>query len=53
MDTLVSDCLLKLEFGEIQRFKNIGIIPLFTLPNHGPEYLMLKDALDKKPLMGR
>lgn len=50
MDIIISDCLSKLEFGEYQQFNNIGIIPLFTSSNHSPEYLTLKEALERRLL---
>lgn len=48
MDTLISNYLSKLEFGELQQFENIGVVPLFSSANHGPEYLTLKEAIEKK-----
>ena len=48
MDTIISSYLSKLELGELQQFKNMGIIPLFTSVNYGLEYLTLKEALEKK-----
>ncbi|MDI6716647.1 MAG: hypothetical protein QME63_06850 [Actinomycetota bacterium] len=48
MHVLINNCLSELEFGELQQFKNIGVIPLFLSINHGPMYLTLKEALDKR-----
>jgi len=50
METLIADYLSKLEFGELQSFKNMGVIPLLTSINHSPKYLTLKQALEKKLL---
>lgn len=47
MDKLITDSLSRLELGELQEFKNMGVIPLFASDNHSPQYLTLKDALDK------
>jgi len=33
METLIADYLSKLEFGELQSFKNMGAIPLLTSIN--------------------
>ena len=48
METLIADYLSKLEFGELQSFKNMGVIPLLTSINGSPKYLTLKEALEKK-----
>jgi hypothetical protein len=50
METLIADYLSKLEFGELQSFKNMGVIPLLTSINGSPKYLTLKEALEKKLL---
>ncbi|MBM4346588.1 MAG: hypothetical protein FJ107_00480 [Deltaproteobacteria bacterium] len=50
MDQMISNFLSKLEFGELKVFKNMGIIPLLTTVNHGPQYLTLKEALDQRLL---
>lgn len=47
MDLIISNFLSKLEFGEVKIFNNMGVIPLFTPVNHGPEYLTLQEALEK------
>jgi hypothetical protein len=33
--------------GEVQVFKNMGVVPLFTPVDESPEYLVLKEALEK------
>ena len=50
METLIADYLSKLEFGELQSFKNMGVIPFLTSINGSPKYLTLKQALEKKLL---
>jgi hypothetical protein len=50
MDLIISDYLSKLEFGELKIFNNMGIIPLFTSINESPQYLTLKEALEKRLL---
>lgn len=51
MDTVITNYLSKLEFGELQQFKNMGLIPLFISINHSPKYLTLKEALEKRFLI--
>lgn len=51
METIITNHLSKLEFGEPQEFKNMGAIPLFISNNHIPEFLTLKEALEKKLLI--
>jgi hypothetical protein len=46
MDPIVTNCLLKLEFGELQTFNNMAVIPLFTSVDNSPKYLTLKEALE-------
>lgn len=48
MNPSIANYLSKLEFGELQTFKNMGIIPLFTVVENGPEYVSLKEAMDGK-----
>ena len=48
MDQIVSNFLAKLEFGDLKIFNNMGVIPLFTAVNHGPEYLTMQEALEKR-----
>ena len=50
MDLIVSNFLSKLEFGELKIFNNMGVISLFTSINQSPQYLTLKDALEKRLL---
>ncbi len=48
MDTIITNCLSQLEFGEVQTFKNMTILPVFLPQNGGPHYITLKEALDKE-----
>lgn len=48
MDTIITDYLSKLELEELQEFKNMTVVPLFTSINDSPKYLTLKEALEKK-----
>jgi hypothetical protein len=45
MDPIITNYLSKLEFAEMQVFKNMVVIPLLTSVNHGPEYICLGEAL--------
>jgi len=47
MDQIIINFLAKLEFGELQAFNNMAIIPLFNSVNHAPQYLSLGEALGK------
>ena len=48
MDAMMTGCLSGLRFGEMQAFKNMAVIPLFASANGSPDYVMLKEALDRK-----
>lgn len=50
MSSTISNYLLKLEFGKPMKYKNMGVIPLFT-SIESIEYLTLKEALTKKLLI--
>lgn len=50
MEALIADYLSKLDFGELQSFRNMEVIPLLTCLNGSPKYLTLKEALEKKLL---
>jgi hypothetical protein len=47
MDPIVTNCLAKLEFGELQTFNNMAVIPLFASFSDSLKYLTLKEALEK------
>jgi len=51
MDILFADFISKIDFGEVQSFKNLQLIPLFTEGEEGPVYLTLKEALEKRLLV--
>ncbi len=51
MDTLITDFISGIDFGEVQGFKNLQIIPLFSKGEEGPVYLTLKEALEKRLLV--
>ena len=51
MDTFFTDFVSGIDFGEVQSFKNLQIIPLFTAGEEGPVYLTLKEALEKRLLV--
>jgi hypothetical protein len=48
MGLIISDYLSKLEFGELKIFNRMGVIPLFASINETPQYLTLKEALEKR-----
>lgn len=50
MDRIITEYFQKLEFGELQKFKNMEVIPLFVSMNHSPKYLTLEEALEKRVL---
>jgi len=50
MGLIISNFLSKLEFGELKVFSNMGVIPLFSPINGTPQYLTLKEALEKRLL---
>ena len=47
MERIIINFLSKLELGELQTFKNMAIIPLFSSVNHTPQYLSLGEAMGK------
>jgi hypothetical protein len=47
MDRIVANYLSDVWLGELQVFKNMAIVPLFVSHNSGPEYGLLKEALDE------
>jgi hypothetical protein len=51
MDILITDFISGIDFGEVQGFKNLQIIPLFTEGEEGLVYLTLKEALEKRLLV--
>jgi len=51
MDILITDFITGIDFGEVQSFKNLQIIPLFREGEEGPVYLTLREALEKRLLV--
>ena len=41
MDPIMKTYLAGLVFGEVQTFKNMAVVPLFTPGDGRPEYVML------------
>lgn len=50
METTIASFLEKLELGERQEYANMVVFPIFASGNQSPEYLTLKEALDKRLL---
>ncbi len=50
MDSVIKKYLQSFQFGDCQHFKNMAVFPLLCGLNHDPEYLTLKEALDKHVL---
>jgi len=51
MDKDIKKYLTSLDFGELQHYKNMAVIPLMTELNDSPRYLTLKQALDRHELV--
>ncbi|MGD9347942.1 MAG: hypothetical protein PVH84_18915 [Candidatus Aminicenantes bacterium] len=51
MDATIKKYLAGFEFGELLHFQNMGILPLLTSLDDSPEYLTLKEALEKQVLV--
>jgi hypothetical protein len=47
MDPTITNYLLALELGELQVFENMAIVPLSASFNGGPDYELLKEAMDQ------
>lgn len=50
MDRIIANYLSELKLGELQAFKNMALVPLFVSRNGGPEYRLLKEALDEESI---
>ena len=50
MNKTITNHLSEIEFGKIQQFKNMAIVPLFSKINKDYKYLTMKEALDKELL---
>ncbi len=46
MDQLITNYLASITLGDPQTYKNINVFPLFSDTNHGPEYIILKEAIE-------
>ncbi len=46
MDQLIVKCLSELRLGQLQTHKNLSVFPLLGELADGPDYLLLKEALD-------
>ena len=53
MDPGVATCLKTLTLGEMQRYRNLALLPLFSSQPEGPAYLTLAEALAAGTLMFR
>jgi len=51
MDKDIKKYLTSLDFGELQHFKNMAVLPLMTALDDSPMYLILKQALDQHVLV--
>lgn len=51
MDTIIKDYLLSLKLEAPQRYKNMTVFPLLTALDGGPDYMTLKEALEKSILL--
>ena len=47
MNPIITTHLSDLHLGSMQSFQNMDVIPIFAIQNGGPEYITLKEALDK------
>lgn len=50
MDKIIRKSLSELKLGELQSHNGMSARPLFSAPPSGPDYVMLKDALENKNL---
>ncbi len=47
MEIKIKNLLLNMELGQLQSHRNMGVIPLTTAQSSSPEYVTLKQALEK------
>jgi len=47
MDPIIQNYLTSLRFEEPQQFKSMAAFPIFTSLNGGPDYMTMKEALEK------
>jgi hypothetical protein len=50
MEKLITEYLARIQLGGIQTCHNLGIVPLLFPGNGGPEYITLKEALERGAL---
>lgn len=50
MDYVIARHIASIVLGELQRFRNMGVVPLFNPYYHGPDYLTLSEALAENHL---
>ncbi len=48
MEAIVKDSLERIKFGEIQVHGHVAVIPMIGNGDSGPDYLTMKDAMDKQ-----
>ena len=46
-DDLIAGCLSSLALGPRRQYKNMAVVPLFSPLSDGPEYLTLKEGLER------
>ncbi len=51
MNRITEDYLAKVNFGEIQTFKNMAVLPVFQKEYNGLDHLTLNEALEQGALM--
>ncbi|RKY83500.1 hypothetical protein DRQ09_09975 [candidate division KSB1 bacterium] len=51
MEEIIKDYLSKLAFGEIQKYQNMVVIPVFSPITNNLQYITLKEAIKKKKLV--
>jgi hypothetical protein len=47
MERIVNSTLLSLELGKLQSFENLAVFPVLFPKNGGPEYITLREALER------
>lgn len=48
MKNVLENLLDRLQFGEVQTYKNLSVLPLFDGPDGEPAYLSMKEGLDRQ-----
>jgi hypothetical protein len=47
MDGAIAKYISAFQYGELQTWRNMAVLPLFTSANHSPDYFVLKEALSR------